>query len=509
MIYTINIKARLEDRDGYYLRYQGDSNYLFAGWKIHIAAVPKNAQIILDIVSNYLVNQKIPFKFIKTEEELTKSLGKSWSRANSGKFITIYPHSELEFKTIVETLYKKLKLFESPYILSDENYKEGPIFYRYGRIHDKGLLVYNEDKSLSKQALPFYDKPSWVSDPFTINNIVTSDADDELFHGRYNINKVLYMSNAGGTYLAKDSETESTVVLKESRPNMLMLDGQFDAVYYRKIEKDILNELHQLEFQNVPIILDEFWEWKHYYIVVSYVNGSKLIDESLGSVNVWQEMTRFINKYHNKHITLGDISPQNLIINNAGITTIDFELASSDKNINLGLPFMRTPGFRITDINLFDETRYLADRQGIALVYMYMLFPTYDLFDQKYSQPGVLLSYIKKYNLDTKNYQNMKSYLSVIEKSLVDTWEDVVRFYADISLPQDDSKIQKHSNNFSGPVDKINMFLREDIVLGKSISAIKDSVSVFALETGEIYDPSYDKDETTYVVKKLINKLEN
>jgi len=35
----------------------------------------------------------------------------------------------------------------------------------------------------------------------------------------------------------------------------------------------------------------------------------------------------------------------------------------------------------------------------------------------------------------------------------------------------------------------------------------KDAVSVFDLETGQIYELSYDKHAIKYAVKKLINKL--
>lgn len=514
MVFKINVASKnvLEDREGYYLRYHGDNKYLFAGWKIHIAAVPKNAQAILDIVSNYLVPKNIPFKFIEKEKDLKKALGKSWSRSNSGKFITIYPHSNIEFKKIVEDLYPRLRLFSSPYILSDDNYKESPIFYRYGRIKDTGYVIYEEDKTLEKQVNPFYEIPSWVPIPFETSALEVSDSKNDLFHNRYEINKVLYMSNAGGTYLALDVETGDEVVLKESRPNMLMLDGQFDAIYYRKIEKDILKELHDLRVNNIPLVLDEFWEWKHYYVAVSYVDGIKLIDDHSNIDNIWNDMKAFLEKFHINHVTLGDISPQNIIVNSEGITSIDFELASSEKNVNLGLPFMRTPGFRISHITLYDDTRYIADRQAIALVYLYMLFPTYDLFDQKHSQPGVLLSYVKKYQLDVPNYESIKAYLSVDEKSLDKTWLNVVAFYSDIDITSYLISSYETSKKFLGPIDSIKKVLSHDNPSETMIDSLKDLISIFSLESGEIYDPSYRQEEINVVLKtflELVNTIEN
>lgn len=183
-------KANLYIKNNYYLKYAGDNPNLYAGWKIHISAVPDNAQKILSIVSDYLIPRNISFKFIKDNKLLRKTLSKSWERSNSGKFITIYPNSVKIFVEVVEYLSKKLHGFESPYILSDKNYKGTPVFYRYGRISDNGQIIYEEDRKLDKKALPYYICPEWVTDPFIKNQKTDEDEEEsELFHGKYLIKK--------------------------------------------------------------------------------------------------------------------------------------------------------------------------------------------------------------------------------------------------------------------------------------------------------------------------------
>lgn len=503
-------KANLYIKNNYYLKYAGDNPNLYAGWKIHISAVPDNAQKILSIVSDYLIPRNISFKFIKDNKLLRKTLSKSWERSNSGKFITIYPNSVKIFVEVVEYLSKKLHGFESPYILSDKNYKGTPVFYRYGRISDNGQIIYEEDRKLDKKALPYYICPEWVTDPFIKNQKTDEDEEEsELFHGKYLIKKVLHMSNAGGTYLASIPSTSETVILKESRPHMLMIDDRFDAVYFRKKEKEILQELGNLGFENIPCVLDEFWEWEHYYIVVSYITGKRLIDSDIDDYrHVWIELTKFISSLHKLDVTLGDISPQNILINEHGVTSIDFELASSRKNVNLGLPYMKTPGFRVSAIDLFDNSRFYADCESIALLFMYLVFPTFDLLDQKGSDPQKVLNYI----MNTKDdvfVDEVRGYLNIKVDSNLTIDNDIEAFY--FQIKNDNFDIKKYKKGFFyGPIEMVIDALSNEKNSIEELKKVYDKVKVFSLDTGEIYDPNRgDLENNRAVIKLFLQKLIN
>lgn len=199
-------------------------------------------------------------------------------------------------------------------------------------------------------------------------------------------------------------------------------------------------------FENIPCVLDEFWEWEHYYIVVSYITGKRLIDSDIDDYrHVWIELTKFISSLHKLDVTLGDISPQNILINEHGVTSIDFELASSRKNVNLGLPYMKTPGFRVSAIDLFDNSRFYADCESIALLFMYLVFPTFDLLDQKGSDPQKVLNYI----MNTKDdvfVDEVREYLNIKVDSNLTIDNDIEAFY--FQIKNDNFDIKKYKKGF-------------------------------------------------------------
>ncbi len=94
-----------------------------------------------------------------------------------------------------------------------------------------------------------------------------------------------------------------------------------------------------------PNIIDEFWEWEHYYIALEYIEGINFSDyaASAGPAVMHKENKQelihcykkikeiFINilkaviEFHKSEIVLGDISSDNIIVNNTSITFIDLE----------------------------------------------------------------------------------------------------------------------------------------------------------------------------------------
>ncbi len=147
------------------------------GWKIHISATPSNSIEILTKVSKILVNNKIPFKFLKTFDLFFKQNSKDSNRASSGKFITIYPPNEEIFKKIINELYLELKNYEGPYILSDKRFKDCKvIYYRYGGILPIAKSDYLGQKKYyiktpnnllyEDKRKPYYFLPYFVNDIF-------------------------------------------------------------------------------------------------------------------------------------------------------------------------------------------------------------------------------------------------------------------------------------------------------------------------------------------------------
>ena len=96
------------------------------GWKIHLSAGYDKAelQLMINTACDYLFANNICFKVTNSYEEWLIKNSKSADRVSAGKFITIYPQNETQFKQIVEKLKILLQPYKiGPYILSDKRYQ--------------------------------------------------------------------------------------------------------------------------------------------------------------------------------------------------------------------------------------------------------------------------------------------------------------------------------------------------------------------------------------------------
>ena len=65
------------------------------------------------------------------------------------------------------------------------------------------------------------------------------------------------------------------MVLKEARP-YVGISEELTSIYFRKNEKRNLGILASSPY--TPNIIDEFWEWEHYYIALEYIEGINFSD---------------------------------------------------------------------------------------------------------------------------------------------------------------------------------------------------------------------------------------
>lgn len=387
------------------------STLIRQGWKIHISATPQNCEEVLRIVTKVCVRYQVSFKFQTDRRLVMFSSGKGWSREASGKFITIYPSNEQQFKEIIDELYIDLTPYVGPYILSDLRYKDSNcVYYRYGGIDGFNLLEVTGDKKYYLEApdgslapdfrTPFWNPPYWVNDPFQHEEQNDSDEEVILKEGRYVINFPISFSVTGGVYNALDLDTGDIVIIKEARPYTGFDEDGLDAVERLKKEFRILKSLN--DTGATPQAIDLFYEWEHLFFVQELVEGTDLgtmcinsnplmrVNKSEESIreysiklrNTWCSLANTVNTLHEEGIIQGDLSLKNVLINDDGsnIKIIDFEsaiLIGKDKTTRICTPGFTSPQ-RMYNKSQCKEDDYYS----LGAIMLGTLFPINGILEQ-------------------------------------------------------------------------------------------------------------------------------
>ncbi|HAP5615550.1 TPA: protein kinase/lanthionine synthetase C family protein [Enterococcus faecalis] len=359
---------------------------LTQGWKIHISAILSESQNILNIVSKICFNYNVSFKFVRTHGELKFKNVKYADRSSSGKFITIYPNSEEQFIILLDILHNSLLGFKNgPYILTDKRWRDGNVYFRYGgfktikKVNDQNnYYIYTPEGNLIVDDRdPYYKLPDFIKEPSFIQKIENEYIidDEELSNlNKYEIIDVIHFSNGGGVYLAKSINNHSKCIIKEGRLSA-GLDGEnIDAFTRISREFKYLSKLFDVKGVVEPI--EFFKEWENNYLVEKYIDGYVLDDwirlnfpfiadsttrNSYANriINILNKLLDIINEIHSKNVAIGDLQPNNIIINDEDeVTIIDLEVASdanADNSLNI-----RTPGFMDKRAKTSEENDIIA-----------------------------------------------------------------------------------------------------------------------------------------------------
>jgi predicted Ser/Thr protein kinase len=396
------------------------------GWKIHVSTLPENAFSTLEKVLNICVDMETEFKFASDKRVLRQLLSKNCSRSASGKFITIYPENTVVFKEMLERLYQALKDEDGPYILSDRQYKDSRVVYfRYGGFRSFSSTNVNGDKvsyilddkhnyiedqrkasfhlpdfTLSdyedifnsiEHGIPQKEEPETSETPTSSEQAET--ATDTYFGGKYEIESVIKASNAGGVYVGKNAFTEQAVLLKEARPHIGINTAGSDVMEQLNKEYRILSKLGETGI--APQTYGLFKEWEHIFLTQEMIEGitlrqfqvktNRIIHSSSTSeemqtwiktvTNIAKSVITSIITLHEQNIIFGDLSPNNIMINEETLKTtlIDFEGAYEpgvDKPVNIF-----TPGFAENTRMDRDETEFSDDYFALGATLISMIMP--------------------------------------------------------------------------------------------------------------------------------------
>ncbi|NBI30236.1 class III lanthionine synthetase LanKC [Chengkuizengella marina] len=368
------------------------------GWKIHISAIPSEAQHTLDIISSFLFHQSVPFKYVSSFRELFLKNSKYGDRGSSGKFITIYPMDESQFLFLLDHLHTLLKdISKGPYILSDKRWLDGNVYFRYGafeKMHIKnGASTILAIKTPSGEYVPdsrgiSYVIPDFVEEPKAIQEMTKDQERKQSVESqlsKYNIKSALHFSNGGGVYLADHSESGKQVVLKEGRPGAGLDGTGRDAIERLKHEAAMLERLKGIE--NVVEYQGIFQEWEHIFLVEEYIPGTSLKEwlasfypystskdpiEYLKSViPIIKQIKKAVKDIHSRGIGIGDLQPSNIMITSSNrVKLIDFEAANDDLTDTKHSGLM-TPGFTGAE----DSSREQIDWFALLRIARYMFIP--------------------------------------------------------------------------------------------------------------------------------------
>ncbi len=394
------------------------------GFKIHVSATPANAVELLRLIVPDCVLEQVQFKAIANSALLGIITSKNYDRGSSSKFLVLYPPSTDLFKALLARLHAKTRHLRGAYILSDRRYQDSQVLhYRYGGFAarwqltpDGGrmpLIEAPDGTLIADRRLPYFQLPPWIDNPFGGLKDLKADSspEDGALNGRYEVQSSLSFSNSGGVYLAIDRQTGREVVLKEARPltNLWPREdgGYFDAVDKLRNEFTILRRLEHLPFVVKPLEL--FEEWEHVFLVEERFHGIPL-----GSVRAKDEfhllpfvrdrrrVRRFCKRFHaiaqrlcahldaihREGIVLGDLSPNNILVNQdtLDLCIIDLESATvrcGGDELGRAASLWSTPGFR----KYRDERSRTGvisvedDYYALGMTLLGMLMPVTPLFD--------------------------------------------------------------------------------------------------------------------------------
>ncbi|HSN88158.1 MAG TPA: hypothetical protein VL025_15475, partial [Thermoanaerobaculia bacterium] len=251
------------------------------GFKIHLSATSRTAAEILRRTVPLCIEAGAAFKLVCDPRLVDLLNSKTYSRASSGKFLTIYPGDDAACARLLEALSGATADLEGPYLLSDRPYKGSrTVFYRYGSFlprfqinlfGEKLPLLEAADGTLIQDArTPFFQTPPGIDDPFAAEPL--EPAGPLSLRGRYAIRKALRFSNSGGIYVGIDEQTGQEVLVKEARRFVnLTRGGRCDAVRNLEKEARVLQEMQDAPC--VPRFLDCFHEWEHAFLVEEYLPG--------------------------------------------------------------------------------------------------------------------------------------------------------------------------------------------------------------------------------------------
>lgn len=319
------------------------------GWKLHISASAWSAQDVLQRTLPILLAEDAHFKVAATIRQLRRLNYGFKGVTQVGKFITVYPHDDAQAVRLAVALDQATQGLRSPRVPSDRQLRPGSLIsYRYGGFAH--IFVYNATGGVvpaietpSGEFVPDvrrlrYDAPAWVTNPFPAAIAPVASSASRLIGQRYMIVSQLHHSVRGGIYLAVDTITPRSCVLKRAIQNALLdLDGQ-DARDHLRREAQVLAAL--APDSRFPAVYDLLEHDRDLWLAMEELSGQTLemhihaLAEqgrflSERQVVAWgRDVCAMLEAIHQRGFIYRDLKSPNVFVSSDGsLQMIDFELA--------------------------------------------------------------------------------------------------------------------------------------------------------------------------------------
>ncbi|MGH3718291.1 MAG: class IV lanthionine synthetase LanL [Pseudonocardiaceae bacterium] len=343
------------------------------GWKLHLSATVSSAKKVLARVLPLLLEDGSAFKFASTLEHVAQLNARNTPRGHSGKFITVYPHSDEDAVRLAEALHQATVGLAGPGILSDRPYGPGSlVHYRYGgfvedrRFSNDGLYTWvisdPDGNPVEDRRVGRYLPPTWAPCPFPDpEGIVVSGTGSGdggvLVADRFLVREAIRHVNKGGVYRAVDTHTGADVIIKEARPHVGADDTGKDVRDLLRAEARALEEIGPLGV--APRMLMLFEESEHLFLAEELVPGVSLREWVLdqirhggwrrnvpGTVEMAERLVELMDTAHSAGLILRDFTPNNIMVLPDGqLRLIDLELAVLAGEHEEALTGAGTPGY--------------------------------------------------------------------------------------------------------------------------------------------------------------------
>ncbi|MCM1970523.1 class IV lanthionine synthetase LanL [Streptomyces sp. G1] len=351
------------------------------GWKLHVSATPLSAPLVLARAAEVLTGHRAPFKFAGSPARVAALVSGRFARGGAGKFITVYPADDVQFRLLAEELHRATVGLPGPAVLSDRRYlPDSQVYYRYGvfaatpELTPDGAyaarLTDPAGRPVPDERNAWYSPPSWAGDPFPDRPAAparsTATAKPVLLHERYLVRGAIQHSNKGGVFRAEDTATGARVVVKQARPHVgASLEG-LDVRDLLRREAALLERLRLRFPDRVPRLVEVFEQQGSAFLVAESVPGTtlrrtvaeRLIREGAAcpdertAGSLVRQLLDLVAAAHELGLTLHDFNPNNVMVTPDGqLRLIDLEMAATEgERWVLGA----TPGYTAPELRAAD-----------------------------------------------------------------------------------------------------------------------------------------------------------